>query len=52
MLCQRCKKRETMPNDPFCVVCDEMLFEARIDAQESHKEETEWENMGIEEEQS
>jgi len=51
MICKRCKKRETMPNDPFCVMCDEMLFEARIDAQEKNQE-PEWENIGIEEEQS
>ena len=53
MLCHRCGKREQMPNDPFCVVCDEMLFESRIEEQTKHQEEPqadeEWENIGIEE---
>lgn len=47
MICRRCQKREAMPDDPFCVVCDEQLFDARVERDEARREKREEEGRRV-----
>lgn len=38
MLCVLCKKHQALPQDCYCVACDEQVYLARIESQESKRE--------------